>query len=149
MLSSKILFTSLISVSLLSGCAVQTQKSGVEHGMAPSSTGPTPDWYVQEYGLPRGVGEALRRDRLALWDQENGTYTYTVRGKIHAQFHPWEHFLKIKPDNSLKNVARECQWSATGLLNNTLPDEVNPKVSTHCNALINQLALELEVISED
>jgi hypothetical protein len=145
MLSSRSLTGLIISATLLSGCASSPQ--GVQHGMAPSSTGPKPDWYVQEYGLPRGVGEALRRDRLSLWDQKTGTYTYTVRGQIYAQFHPWEHFLKIRPDNG-KTFANECQWSAEGVLNNTRAEEIKPNVAERCGALINQLAQELDVVVE-
>ncbi len=150
MLNSKTVISGLLSASLglLSGCASQLNApDGVQHGMAPSSTGPTPEWYAQKFGLARGVGEALRRDKLALWNQEQGTYTYTIRGQLYAQFHPWEHYLKIRPDNdnSQNNVVKECQWSAKGLLNNTLPEEINPEVAAFCNALIEQLALELNL----
>lgn len=145
--SLKTISATIISASLLIGCASNNSMS-VKHGMAPSSTGPTPEWYAQEYGLPRGVGEALRRDNLALWDNETGTYTYTIRGEIYAQFHPWEHFLKVKPDNLDKRFSQECQWSRGGLLNNTLPDEVNPDVAARCNKLIHQLAQEFDLGTE-
>lgn len=146
MLSLRSLVLATVAVSAL-GCAATENQ--VQHGMVPSSTGPKPDWFVKEYGLPRGVGEALRRDNLSLWDQNSGTYTYTVRGQIYAQFHPWEHFLKIKPDAAQSSAqAQECKWSANGMLNNTKADELNPKVAEQCNKLIQQLAQELNLVVE-
>jgi len=148
MLSLRTVILTTLTAALLSSCA--STDDHVKHGMAPSSTGPKPDWYVKEFGLPRGVGEALRRDNLSLWDQASETYTYTIRGEIYAQFHPWEHFLKIKLDtaNQTKAFADECKWSANGTLNNLKPEELNPKVSEQCDKLINQLAQELDLVTE-
>ena len=147
MLSPRLLLCIISSAFILGGCVKQSSLE-VQHGMAPSTTGPKPDWFVQEYGLPRGVGEALRRDRLALWDNETGTFTYTIRGEVYAQFHPWEHFLKIKPDTAQNTFAKECQWSAEGLLNNTHPNEIKPEVAEQCSMLIKQLAQEFNLATE-
>lgn len=147
MLSLRLFFCLFLTVFLLGGCATEPKLTAT-HGMAPSSTGPQPDWFVQEFGLPRGVGEALRRDRLALWDNEAGTFTYTIRGEVYAEFHPWEHFLKIKPETDNNTFSKECQWSAEGLLNNTHPNEIRPEVAEHCNKLIHELAQEFNLATE-
>ena len=143
----RLTISSLFFIATLSACS-QNPSTEVQHGMAPSSTGPKPDWFVQEYGLPRGVGEALRRDNLALWDHENGTFTYTIRGEVYAQFHPWEHFLTIRPETEERTFVRECQWSKEGLLNNTHPNDIRPEIAEQCSKLINQLAQEFDLAVE-
>jgi len=88
------------------------------NGMPPSSNGPPPSWYAQRFNLPRGLGEAIRQYREAVWERGSGTFAYYVGGKFFAQYQPWEHYLQIRTDNEgAVNVS--CHWDANGALTMT------------------------------
>ncbi|TPW09633.1 MAG: hypothetical protein FD130_2456 [Halothiobacillaceae bacterium] len=128
-------------LALNTGCTLfdSSAQLGADHGMAPSSRGPTPEWYAKHYNRPRGIGEAIRMDRLALWDNPTGSYVYTIRGLITARYHPWQHTLKIKDETQVKEGTADCHWSADGALNaNNTP--------ASCSHLLNELAQELNVL---
>lgn len=118
------------AMTMVTGCShtdtamgwsdAKTPPSGdvFSNGMPPSSDGPPPSWYAQRFNLPRGLGEAIRQYREAVWERGSGTFAYYVGGKFFAQYQPWEHYLQIRTDNKgAVNVS--CRWDANGALTMT------------------------------
>ncbi len=146
-------FRNLIVITtllLLTGCSALQQslfsspeKDGkVSHGMAPSSTGPSPEWYAEYYNPARGVGEALSKSHQAMWDNNARGYTYYIGGEIFARYHPWQHGLTIRTDNENGRNLR-CHWSGEGKLkaNGPRPKGLNSKEA--CTQLLNTLQTHL------
>ncbi|VAW85346.1 hypothetical protein MNBD_GAMMA16-231 [hydrothermal vent metagenome] len=135
---------------LLTGCAGLQQSAPinssdnhkVSHGMTPSSTGPSPEWYAEYYHPARGVGEALSKSHQAMWDNNARGYTYYISGEIFARYHPWQHGLTIRTDNEDGRNLR-CHWSGEGKLktNGPRPKGLNSKEA--CTQLLNNLQSHL------
>lgn len=110
------------------------------NGMPPSSDGPPPSWYAQRFNRPRGLGEAIRQNRRALWERDPGTFAYFVGGRFFAQYQPWEHYLQIRTDRKGEaNVS--CHWDAGGALTiSQVGGGAAPGGSeTTCNELLDEL----------
>jgi hypothetical protein len=111
------------------------------NGMPPSSDGPPPSWYAQRFNRPRGLGEAIRQNRRALWERGPGTFAYYVGGRFFAQYQPWEHYLQIRSDDKgAGNVS--CHWDANGAL--SVGEEGGGAAPAGAQARCKQLLDELE-----
>ncbi len=85
------------------------------NGFPPSSEGPPPAWYAKRFNLPRGLGEAIKRNHRALWERGPGTFAYYVGGRFFAQYQPWEHYLEIRTEHKdATNI--NCHWDPNGAL---------------------------------
>jgi hypothetical protein len=111
------------------------------NGMAPSSEGPPPIWYVRRFNLPRGLGEAIKQYRESVWERGPGTFAYFVGGKFYAQYQPWQHYLQIRTDNE-GQVNVSCHWDANGVL--TISEVGGGKAPAGAEATCKQLLSELE-----
>lgn len=110
------------------------------NGMPPSSQGPRPEWYAQRFNRPRGIGEALKQNRRALWDRDDGSFAYYIGGELFAQFHPWEHYLRIRTDH-IEEANLTCLWTEDGSLSLNLDSGSAPaEASDTCNHLLDTLA---------
>lgn len=113
------------------------------NGMPPSSQGPSPAWYAQRYNRARGIGEAVKQNRRSLWDNSTGTFVYDVGGVLYAQYHPWEHYLRIRTDNKDESNT-VCQWSEDGKLTITSDNGPVPASAEQtCKQLLDHLAYEV------
>ena len=121
-----------------------TPPSGMvfSNGMAPSSDGPPPSWYAQRFNLPRGLGEAIKQDRRALWERDASTFALDVGGMFFAQYQPWEHYLEIRTDNK-GEVNVSCHWDAKGTLT-LLSADGDPAPAADSTATCKHLLDELE-----
>lgn len=114
----------------------------VSHGMAPSSTGPSPEWYAEYYYPARGVGEALTKNHQAMWDNNARGYTYYIGGELFARYHPWQHGLTIRTDNENGRNLR-CHWSGKGKLKTNGPRPEGLNSTEACTQLLNTLQSHL------
>jgi len=112
------------------------------NGMAPSSEGPPPSWYAQRFNRPRGLGEAIKQERRALWDSDPSTFALNVGGLFFAQYQPWEHYLEIRSDKK-DAVNVSCHWDPNGSLT-ILTADGNPAPAADTTETCNQLLDELE-----
>ncbi len=131
----------LSALCWLTGCSVfqpTVPSNTVAHGMAPSSTGPSPEWYATYYNPARGAGEALRQNHQAMWDNKARGYTYYVGGEIFASYHPWQHRLTIRTDNDNGRNLR-CHWSKQGQLKANGPRPKGLSSQEACIQLLNTL----------
>jgi len=111
------------------------------NGMPPSSEGPPPSWYAQRFNRPRGLGEAIRQYREAVWERGPGTFAYYVGGRFFAQYQPWQHYLQIRTDNK-DAVNVSCHWDAAGAL--TITEVGGGTAPAGSDATCNKLLDELQ-----
>jgi hypothetical protein len=111
------------------------------NGMPPSSEGPPPAWYAQRFNRPRGLGEAIKRNRRALWERGPGTFAYYVGGRFFAQYQPWKHYLQIRTDaKGQGNLS--CHWDVKGTL--TVTEVAGGAAPADSEATCNQLLDDLQ-----
>lgn len=89
--------------------------AGRTHGLPSVSATPAPAWYAERYSRARGVGEALRRNHVSIWDHAHNAYGYYVGGEFYARYQPWEHSLEIRSD-AADAAEPHCRWDAAGTL---------------------------------
>ena len=141
-------FVVICALCWLAGCSGLQQSTAflsnsdesekVNHGMAPSATRPSPDWYAGYYSQARGVGEALSRNHQAMWDNKARGYTFYIGGEIFASYHPWQHGLTIRTDNDDGRNLR-CHWSGGGTLKANGPRPKGLSSAAACEQLLGTL----------
>jgi len=107
---------------------------GRTHGMPSVSAVPNPEWYGTRYGRARAVGEALRRDHVMVWDQQDGAYGYYIGGELYAHYQPFTHVLAIRTDTK-DETETECRWDGDDRLSVTPAGKEDL-----CRQLLDQLA---------
>jgi len=107
---------------------------GRTHGMPSASAVPDPEWYGTRYGRARAVGEALRRDHVMVWDQQDGAYGYYIGGELYAHYQPFTHVLAIRTDTK-DETETECRWDGDDRLTVTPAGKKDL-----CGQLLDQLA---------
>ena len=111
------------------------------NGMAPSSNGPPPSWYARHFNRERGLGEAIKQNRRALWERKSGTFAYYRGGRFFAQYHPWKHYLQIRTDEKGDhNIS--CHWDSNAVL--TMSEVGGGKPPAGSQATCKKLLDELE-----
>lgn len=105
---------------------------GRTHGMPSVSASPSPQWYAERFGRARGIGEAIRRNHVTVWDKDTNGYGYYVGGTLYARYVPFEHRLQIHSVGQDPEI--HCLWNAASQLAATPADG-----EAACNQLLDEL----------